>query len=72
MTATQTGGLGPLVPALAAEFPTYDISMQQTHGGLALVAVRHDGASRPGTYAVITSDPAELRRALGQPRASAR
>jgi len=73
MTADQPyrlGGvlraLGTVVPVLAAEFPAYDIGMQQTYGGPALVAVRHDGAARPGTYAVITSDPDEMRRALGR------
>jgi hypothetical protein len=57
--------LGMAVPALAAEFPAYDIGMQQTYGGPALVAVRRDGAAMPGTYAVITSDPREMRDALG-------
>jgi hypothetical protein len=48
----------------SAEFPGYCIGTQQTYGGFSLVAVRRDGAARPGVHAVITDDLAELRRAL--------
>jgi hypothetical protein len=72
MTTAEPCGLGLLVPRLAAEYPAFDIATRRTVRGLALVAVRHDGAALPGTYAVVTSDPAELRRALGQPQTSAR
>jgi len=48
----------------SAEFPGYCIGTQRTYGGFSLVAVRRDGATRPGVYAVITHDLAELRCAL--------
>jgi hypothetical protein len=54
---------------VAAEFPGYCIGTQRTYGGFALVAVRRDGVAQPGVYAVITGDPAELRRELrSEPR----
>lgn len=57
------------VARASAEFPGYCIGTQRTYGGFSLVAVRRDGAERPGIYAVITDDPAELRRTLrGEPR----
>ncbi len=49
---------------LAAEFPGYDFATQQTRGGVSIVARRRAGGTRPGLYAVVTDDPAELRRAL--------
>jgi hypothetical protein len=57
-------GLDNQLPRLAAEFPAYDFGMQRTYNGTSLVAVCRDGASHQGTYAVITSDPAEMRDAL--------
>jgi hypothetical protein len=52
------------VALFAAEFPAYDFRIQQTSGGISLVAVRRRGADEPGVYAVITPDPAEMRNAL--------
>jgi hypothetical protein len=57
-------GLGHLVLRLAAEFPAYDFGMQRTYSGVSLVAVCRDGAANEGTYAVITSDPGEMRDVL--------
>lgn len=57
-------GLGNLLPRLAAEFPTYDFGTQRTYSGVSLVAVCRDGAAHEGTYAVITSDPGEMRDVL--------
>jgi hypothetical protein len=67
-------GLGNLVLRLAAEFPAYEFGTQRTWNGVSLVAVRRDGADRAGTYAVITSDPGEMRHVLKleSGRASAR
>jgi hypothetical protein len=45
--------------ALAAEFPGYEFTTQETWGGLSIVA-RHRG----GAYLVVTDDLDELRRAL--------
>jgi hypothetical protein len=56
--------LDALVPRLAAEFPAYEFGTQQTWNGLSLVALRHDRTAREGVYAVITSDPGEMRQAL--------
>jgi hypothetical protein len=50
---------------LAADFPGWDFAAQPVRDGLALVAIRRDQAGVPGTCAVITSDPGEMRRALG-------
>ena len=58
------GGLGSLLPRLAAEFPAYDFGTQRTYSGVSLVAVCRDGAAHAGTYAVITSDPGEMRHVL--------
>jgi hypothetical protein len=58
------GGLGSLLPRLAAEFPAYDFGTQRTYSGVSLVAVCRDGAAHGGTYAVITSDPGEMREVL--------
>jgi hypothetical protein len=56
--------LGNLVLLLAEEFPAFEFGTQRTWNGVSLVAVRRDGADRAGTYAVVTSDPGEMRRAL--------
>ena len=56
--------LGDLLPRLAAEFPAYDFGTQRTYSGVSLVAVCRDGAAHEGTYAVITSDPGEMRNVL--------
>jgi hypothetical protein len=57
-------GLDALVMALAAEFPDYFIGTQATWNGLSLSAHHKERAAEPGVYAVITSDPDEMRRAL--------
>jgi hypothetical protein len=57
-------GLGSLLPRLAAEFPAYEFGTQRTYSGVSLVAICRDGATRAGTYAVITSDPGEMRHVL--------
>jgi hypothetical protein len=49
---------------LAAEFPGYEFSTQQTWGGISITARRHGGGARPGLYAVVTNDADEMRRAL--------
>ncbi len=60
--------LDRLVPRLAADFPGWDFAVQRTHRGPAIAAVRREQAGEPGTCAVITADPGELRRALnGRP-----
>jgi hypothetical protein len=56
--------LGNLVLMLAAEFPAYEFGTQQTWNGVSLVAVCRAGADHTGTYAVITSDPGEMRHVL--------
>jgi hypothetical protein len=58
-------GLRRTLPRLAADFPGWHFSTQETRDGLALVAVRRNEADEPGTCAVITSDPGEMRRELG-------
>jgi hypothetical protein len=67
-------GLGNLVLRLAAEFPAFEFGTQRTWNGVSLVAIRRGGADRAGTYAVITSDPGEMRHVLmlESSRASAR
>lgn len=57
-------GLGNLVVRLAAEFPAFEFGTQRTWNGVSLVAVRRGGADCAGTYAVITSDPGEMRHVL--------
>jgi hypothetical protein len=57
-------GLGYMLPRLAAEFPAYEFGMQRTYSGVSLVAVCRDGSARAGTYAIITSDPGEMRHVL--------
>ena len=49
---------------LAAEFPDYEFGTQRTWDGISIVAVCHDGATRPGLYVVVTDDLDEMRRAL--------
>ena len=53
-----------MLSELAAEFPGYEFSTQQTWEGISLIAVRQDGSARPGLYGVITPDLDEMRRAL--------
>lgn len=57
-------GFGNLLLLLADEFPAFEFGTQRTWNGVSLVAVRRDGADRAGTYAVITSDPGEMRHML--------
>lgn len=57
-------GLGNLLPRLAVEFPAYEFATQQTYSGVSLVAVCRDGAAHAGTYAIVTSDPSEMRQVL--------
>ncbi len=61
---TGVAGVAAELRELAAEFPGYEFSMQQTWEGVSLSAVRQDGSARPGLYAVITADLEEMRRAL--------
>lgn len=49
---------------LAAEFPGYEFTRQQTWDGISIVAIRHGGSARPGLYAVVTDDLDEMRGAL--------
>ena len=62
--AGGSGGLDALVPVPAAEFPVYFFATQPTWDGVSLAAQARNGAARPGVYAVITSDPEEMRQAL--------
>lgn len=57
-------GFGSLLMLLANEFPAYEFGTQRTWNGFSLFAVRRDGADRAGIYAVITSDPGEMRQLL--------
>lgn len=57
-------GFGNRLMLLANEFPAYEFGTQRTWNGISLFAVRRDGADRAGTYAVITSDPGEMRQLL--------
>jgi hypothetical protein len=63
MVVHVTGVLAQL-SGLAAEFPGYDFTTQQTWGGISIIARRHEGCARPGLYAVVTDDLDEMRRAL--------
>jgi len=65
-------GLDALVPELAAEFPAYLFGTQRTWSGVSLSALHKGGTARPGVYAVITSDPDEMRGALEEKRGDAR
>ena len=49
---------------LANEFPAYEFGTQRTWNGVSLFAVCRDGVDRAGIYAVITSDPGEMRHVL--------
>ncbi len=60
----DVAGVAAGLSELAAEFPGYEFSMQQTWEGVSLSAVRQDGSARPGLYAVITADLEEMRHAL--------
>jgi hypothetical protein len=53
-----------MLSKLAAEFPGYEFSTQQTWEGVSLIAVRQDGSERPGLCVVITPDLDEMRRAV--------
>jgi hypothetical protein len=53
-----------MLSELAAEFPGYEFSTQQTWEGVSLIAVRQDGSARSGPCVVITPDLDEMRRAL--------
>jgi hypothetical protein len=55
---------GNFLMLLANEFPAYEFGTQRTWNGVSLFAVRRDGADRAGTYAVVTSDPGEMRQLL--------
>jgi hypothetical protein len=57
-------GVPAELSGLAAEFPGYDFTTQQTWDGISIIARRHEGCARPGLYAVVTDDPDEMRRAL--------
>jgi hypothetical protein len=57
-------GVPAELSGLAAEFPGYAFATQQTWGGIAIIARRHEGCARPGLYAVVTGDLDEMRRAL--------
>ena len=46
------------------EFPVYFFATQPTWDGVCLAAQARNGAARPGVYAVITSDPEEMRQAF--------
>ena len=65
-THPEPGGDSGLavLAALAAEFPRFAIGTCRMPQGLSLIAVRDRDDSRPGLYAVITPDPAEMRRVL--------
>jgi hypothetical protein len=52
-----------LARVLAAEFPGYSFGPARTWRGQAVQAVRRD-RDAAGVYAVITSDPDEMRRVL--------
>lgn len=55
--------LEDITRSLAAEFPAFRFSTQRTSNGRSLVAEPRPGTRTP-LHVVITSDPAELRRAL--------
>jgi hypothetical protein len=63
MVVHVTGVLAQL-SGLAAEFPGYDFTTQQTWDGISIIARRHEGCASPGLYAVVTDDPDEMRHAL--------
>ena len=57
-------GIPAELSRLAAEFPGYDFTTQQTWDGISIIARCHEGCARPGLYAVVTDNPDEMRRAL--------
>lgn len=57
-------GVSAELSGLAAEFPGYEFATQPTRDGISVIARRHGGCARPGLYAVVTDDVAEMRRAL--------
>ena len=59
----QTDELNKLTRTLAAEFPAFEFTTQQTMGGRALVAEPRPG-TRTSLRVVITSDPDEMRTVL--------
>ena len=50
----------------------YVFGTLRTYNGVSLSARHKDGAAGTGVYAVITADPGEMRRALGQACGSSR
>jgi hypothetical protein len=64
--AVRVTGAAAELGELAAEFPGYEFATQRTWGGIAIVARRQGGCARPGTYAVVTDDLDEMRRALAE------
>jgi hypothetical protein len=57
-------GVPAELSGLAAEFPGYNFTTQQTWDGISIIARRHEGCAQPGLYAVVTDDLDEMRRAL--------
>lgn len=57
-------GVPAELSGLAAEFPGYNFTTQQTWDGISIIARRHEGCARPGLYAVVTDDLDEMRSAL--------
>ena len=57
-------GIPTELSGLAAEFPGYDFTTQQTWDGISIIARRHGGGARPGLYAVVANDLDEMRRVL--------
>ena len=62
MNSRAPAPLSALVSELQADYPGWCIAVRHHHGGSRLEACREQAAS--GLYAVITADPAELRREL--------
>ena len=56
------------IPALRADFPSYDFSIASTWYGVAIVATRTEPGSGP--LVMITADVGELRRCLQPESAS--
>jgi hypothetical protein len=57
-------GVAAELSELAAEFPGYEFTTQQTWDGISIIARRHGGCARSGLYVVVTGDPDEMRRTL--------
>jgi len=62
VNAYDAGPLRALVGELQADYPGWTIGLTECHGGWRLLAYRE--GFPPGLYALITADPAELRREL--------